>query len=491
MHRKIKSMSTLKHCAQQLLVIAPHAITRYCVYRQARQFLRELYLNRKHLNLKSTSLEHLRPYFAWRNNQISSLNQNPLKVNILGQRLSCLNQVAATFGTAASQDESSKFSITNPKYAAYLDSLVAEYDALQAGHLTMSDRDAKSSGHTQDVMARQNFLHSAVAVIKDLKAKHQEMRELSELCSNETDSDMKAMMESELSLYRTQLQEIEEELIDVIVGEDPADNSDIMLEVNAGVGGQEAMLFCQEMFTMYCNYAVRKGWQLREQFSDTSSEQGGARKASVEISGEGVYRLLKHEGGVHRVQRVPKTEKAGRVHTSTISVSVMPVPKEIDLNIQQKDLKMETFRNSGPGGQSVNTTDSAVRITHIPTGTVAEGKEERSQIKNRDIALKKLKQRIYEAILEEQQAQIRSSRKLQQGTRARSEKIRTYNFQQDRVTDHRTRESTSNLSQFMMFGGEGLDDLIEGLLLQERYQTMELSLEEWEEREQKESHKRS
>ncbi|RUS74947.1 hypothetical protein EGW08_017302 [Elysia chlorotica] len=365
--------------------------------------------------------------------------------------------------------------MSNPAFANYLESLVTEYDSLQAEHGRSSS--ATTDRQSQQITSRLNFLRSSTMVIEKLKAKHQEMIELSMLLNSETDSEMKKMMESELALYKNELEEIEEELIDVLVGDDPADNSDIVLEVTAGVGGQEAMLFCLEVFNMYCNYAVRKGWQLAEPVSDTSSEQGGARKASVEISGHGVYRQLKHEGGVHRVQRVPKTEKAGRIHTSTITVSVMPVPKEIDLDIQQKDLKVETFRNSGPGGQSVNTTDSAVRITHIPTGTVAEGKEERSQMKNKDIAMKKLKQRMYEAILSEQQAQIRESRKLQQGTRARSEKIRTYNFQQDRITDHRTRESTSNLAQFLMFGGEGLDGLIDGLVQQERYQTMELLLE--------------
>ncbi|GFO00049.1 peptide chain release factor 1 [Plakobranchus ocellatus] len=382
-----------------------------------------------------------------------------------------MKMLKAFYVTAHAED---KFSIQNPVYANYLNSLVEEFNALQAGGNSFTDESSSSEG--SQTLSRANFLHLAVGVIKRLKEKHDEMSELTFLLLDEKDPEMKKMMEAELNLYRNDLREMEEELVDVLVGDDPADNSDIMLEVTAGVGGQEAMLFCQEVFNMYCNYAVRKGWRLAEVTSDTS-EQGGSRKASVEISGDGVYRQLKHEGGVHRVQRVPRTEKAGRIHTSTITVSVMPQPKEIDIEIQQKDLKIETFRNSGPGGQSVNTTDSAVRITHIPTGTVAEGREERSQIKNRDIAMKKLKQRIYEAILNEQQAEIRASRTLQQGTRARSEKIRTYNFQQDRVTDHRTRESTSNLSHLLAVGGEGLDGLIDNLIQLDRYQTLEMMLE--------------
>ncbi|GFR61713.1 peptide chain release factor 1 [Elysia marginata] len=412
MHTLIKQGFSVQHCSkflyhklfqQQLPQSGSYRLPQYCVYRQARQLLRQLHGRKCFINNSNKFIlcSSQRNFISFSDNTCH--NPSPghkllkpfhnHKAEAQDQRPFNLSQLAAEFGTAQPQDVSSKFSISNPVYAAYLDSLLAEHESLQGGHDSSPDASLSPDSHPQGVLSRQSFLHSAVGVIKKLKAKHQEMSELSDLLNSETDSDMKKMMESELVLYRAQLEDIEEELIDVLVGDDPADNSDIMLEVTAGVGGQEAMLFCLEIFNMYCNYAARKGWQLTEPFSDTSSEQGGARKASVEISGDGVYRQLKHEGGVHRVQRVPKTEKAGRIHTSTITVSVMPVPREIDLDIRQQDLKVETFRNSGPGGQSVNTTDSAVRITHLPTGTVAEGKEERSQMKNRDIAMKKLKQR--------------------------------------------------------------------------------------------------
>ncbi|XP_041418658.1 peptide chain release factor 1-like, mitochondrial isoform X2 [Xenopus laevis] len=233
------------------------------------------------------------------------------------------------------------------------------------------------------------------------------------------------------------------------------------MEVTAGVGGQEAMLFTAEMFEMYNNYAVYKNWSfdLLEYFS---SELGGLRHATVSIGGHDAYRCLKFEGGVHRVQRVPKTEKQGRIHTSTMTVAILPQPSEINLVINPKDLRIETKRASGAGGQHVNTTDSAVRIVHIPTGVVSECQQERSQLKNREKAMQVLRAKLYTMKLEEETSKRYNARKIQIGTRGRSEKIRTYNYPQDRVTDHRIGKSLHNIEGFI-FGDELLDEMIQYL----------------------------
>ncbi|CAL1533701.1 unnamed protein product [Lymnaea stagnalis] len=364
------------------------------------------------------------------------------------------------------------FTVDNQLYVSFLKSLIDEHKEL---HETM-----QGDGNTQieQRQLRINFLNSVVDIIKKLQEKQVELQELTHIINVEEDVDMKSMIQKEIVEYKEEIQGIEEELIDVLVGEEPADNKATVLEVTAGVGGQEAMLFCAELFALYHNYANHKGWEITG-FSNDENELGGSRKATMEVSGEAVYKHLKHEAGVHRVQRIPKTEKAGRIHTSTVTVSVLPQPDEIDVDIQQNDLKIETFRGSGPGGQSVNTTDSAVRITHIPTGTVSECKQERSQIKNKDIAMKRLKLRIFETILEAEEIKRKSTRKMQIGSKGRSEKIRTYNFQQDRITDHRLKENYSNLSEFML-GGEGLDELISSLNCMDKYQTLESMLDAYE-----------
>ncbi|CAG5134471.1 unnamed protein product [Candidula unifasciata] len=368
---------------------------------------------------------------------------------------------------------SSKFTIKNPLYASYLDSLVEEYNLLS---------ESQSSSHNTQLTKHQalrfRFLRPVVETIKRIQEKQSEAQELASAIQGETDKDMRKMMETEIEKYHEIIEELEEELVGVLVGKEPADHNDIILEVSAGVGGQEAMLFAAEILDMYCNYAHFKGWTITG-LSAEKSEIGGIRRGTVEITGQDVYKHMKYEAGVHRVQRVPKTEKAGRIHTSTISVTVLPQPREIDIDIQQKDLKLETFRGSGPGGQSVNTTDSAVRITHIPTGTVSECRQERSQIKNKELAMKNLKNKMYQVILEEEVAQRRAVLKMQAGSLSRSEKIRTYNFQQDRITDHRVKESLSDLTVFMT-GNERLDDLISVLAENDRIQVLEAMLEAYE-----------
>ncbi|XP_051869061.1 peptide chain release factor 1-like, mitochondrial isoform X2 [Pristis pectinata] len=221
------------------------------------------------------------------------------------------------------------------------------------------------------------------------------------------------------------------------------------------------MLFTAEMFEMYQSYAAYKRWHF-EVLEYRHSELGGLRHAAASVSGQGSYRHMKHEGGVHRVQRVPRTEKQGRTHTSTMTVAVLPQPTEIDLTISPKDLRIETKRASGAGGQHVNTTDSAVRILHLPTGVVAECQQERSQLRNRERAMQLLRAKLYRMKLDEETSRRQYARSIQIGTRGRSEKIRTYNFPQDRVTDHRIGKSLYNLKDFML-GGELLDEMVEEL----------------------------
>ncbi|KAM4866507.1 peptide chain release factor 1-like, mitochondrial isoform 2-T2 [Thomomys bottae] len=239
------------------------------------------------------------------------------------------------------------------------------------------------------------------------------------------------------------------------------DENDLILEVTAGVGGQEAMLFTSEMFDMYQQYASFKRWHF-EILDYFPSELGGLRHACASIGGSDVYKHMKYEGGVHRVQRVPKTEKQGRIHTSTMTVAILPQPTEINLVINPKDLRIDTKRASGAGGQHVNTTDSAVRIVHLPTGIVSECQQERSQLKNRETAMKKLRAKLYSMYMEEETNKRYDARKVQVGTKGRSEKIRTYNFPQNRVTDHRINKSLYDLEAFMQ-GDCLLDELIQSL----------------------------
>jgi peptide chain release factor 1 len=252
---------------------------------------------------------------------------------------------------------------------------------------------------------------------------------------------------------------LSDELKILLVPKDPNDDRNVLVEIRAGTGGEEAALFAGELYRCYTRYAERQRWRI-ELMSLSEADQGGIKDVVVNIEGKGAYSKLKYESGVHRVQRVPSTEASGRIHTSAATVAVLPEADDIDIQINEKDLRVETFCSSGPGGQSVNTTYSAVRLTHIPTGTVVSQQDEKSQIKNRAKALKVLRTRLYEAELQKQQDAIAKERRGQVGSGDRSEKIRTYNFPQSRVTDHRINFTTHQL-QSVMDGN--LDELIDAL----------------------------
>jgi len=273
------------------------------------------------------------------------------------------------------------------------------------------------------------------------------------------DAELADLASEELPALQAELEKLKQRLKVLLLPEDPLDDKDVILEIRAGAGGEEAALFAADLFRMYSRYAALRGWRV-ELMSESHASAGGYKEVVASLSGEKVYSTMKFEGGVHRVQRVPETESQGRIHTSTVTVAVMPEADEVDVQIDEKDLQIDRFRSSGPGGQSVNTTDSAVRITHIPTGLVVQCQDERSQIKNKAKALKILRARIYEKELAEQHAEQSESRRSMVGTGERAEKIRTYNFPQNRVSDHRIGLTLRKLDRFV--DGE-LDEVFDAL----------------------------
>jgi peptide chain release factor 1 len=276
----------------------------------------------------------------------------------------------------------------------------------------------------------------------------QELEENRELAQSEKDPEMRTLAREEVARLAAEKERLEEEIRILLLPKDPNDEKNILIEIRAGAGGEEAALFASELFRSYSMYAAMKGWKV-EMLSHSETGLGGTKEVIAMIEGKGAYSRLKYESGVHRVQRVPATEAGGRIHTSTVTVAVIPEAEEVDVQIGPEDLRIDVFRSSGPGGQSVNTTDSAVRITHVPTGLVVSCQDEKSQLKNKTKALKILRSRLYDLERERQRSERADMRRSMVGTGDRSERIRTYNFPQSRVTDHRIGLTVHQLSQVL------------------------------------------
>ena len=298
----------------------------------------------------------------------------------------------------------------------------------------------------------------------EYKKVEEEMKDVENTLKDETDRDMKALLEEEYYDCKNKLEKISEELKILLLPKDPNDDKNVIMEIRSGAGGEEAALFAGDLYRMYLRYADKNKWKA-EEIDINETELGGIKEVVFSISGKGAYSKLKYESGVHRVQRVPETESQGRIQTSTVTVAVLPEAVDVEINIDEKDLKIDTYRSSGAGGQHVNKTESCIRMTHLPTGIVVTCQDERSQLKNREKAMKVMKSRLYDYYNSQYQSEYAENRKNQIGTGDRSERIRTYNFPQGRITDHRIGFTAYNLDEFML--GD-IDAMVEALTLADR-----------------------
>jgi peptide chain release factor 1 len=307
---------------------------------------------------------------------------------------------------------------------------------------------------------------TAFGEYKDVLAR---IEEAQHILKEDGDAELREVAQLELGGLREREASLEQRLRELLLPKDPADERNVLVEIRAGAGGDEAALFAADLARMYTKYAERQGWRV-ETMDSHPTGQGGFKEIIFSVQGKGAWSRLKFERGVHRVQRIPVTESAGRIHTSTVTVAVLPEAEDVDVRIEEKDIKVDVYRSSGPGGQGVNTTDSAVRLTHLPTGLVVTCQDERSQIKNRAKALRVLRARLLERAQEEQRSQIAAARRSQVGTGERSERIRTYNFPQGRVTDHRIGLTLHRLPDIL----EGdLDEVVDALQASERAELLQ------------------
>ena len=339
-----------------------------------------------------------------------------------------------------------------------LEDLVIRYEEVM-GELQEPDV-ANDANRFRSLMKEQSDLAPIVEAYKEYKQCKQNVEDSLMMLEEESDEEMRELAKEELNESKNRIEELEKEMKILLLPKDPNDDKNVIVEIRAGAGGDEAALFAAEVYRMYVHYAEGRRWKV-EMISLNENGIGGFKECVFMISGQGAYSRLKYESGVHRVQRVPETESGGRIHTSTITVAIMPEAEEVDVELDMNDCKFDVFRASGNGGQCVNTTDSAVRLTHIPTGIVISCQDEKSQLKNKDKALKVLRARLYEMELAKQHDAEAEARKSQVGTGDRSEKIRTYNFPQGRVTDHRIKLTLHKLDSVL--NGD-LDEIIDSLI---------------------------
>jgi peptide chain release factor 1 len=361
-------------------------------------------------------------------------------------------------------------SVDNKKIGSTRPAFEEKLDQVLAHHTEIADQLADSAELPSTELVRlskeYSDLSDVVGRIGEWKEATDEISELATMIADAgEDDDLRKMAEGEFDALKERIPTLEDAIKLALLPRDEADERNAILEVRAGTGGDEAALFAGDLFRMYQRYAELRGWKF-EVMETSETDRGGYKDATASISGNGVFSRLKFESGVHRVQRVPQTETQGRIHTSAATVAVLPEAEEVDVDINEKELRIDVFRASGPGGQSVNTTDSAVRITHLPTGIVVSQQDEKSQHKNRAKAMKILRARLYDHMRQLRDDERAADRKSQVGTGDRSERIRTYNYPQGRVTDHRIGLTLHKLDRIIV--GEGLDEVIETLIAEDQ-----------------------
>ncbi|WP_409252261.1 peptide chain release factor 1 [Bacillus sp. SCS-153A] len=315
----------------------------------------------------------------------------------------------------------------------------------------------------------QSNIQETVEAYREYKEATSQFKDAKSMLEEKLDADMREMVKEEVSELEEKIEQLEERMKILLIPKDPNDDKNVIMEVRGAAGGDEAALFAGDLYRMYSRYAEAQGWKT-EVMEANSTGVGGYKEIIFMINGNGAYSKMKYENGAHRVQRVPETESGGRIHTSTATVACLPEAEEVEIDIHEKDIRVDTFASSGPGGQSVNTTMSAVRLTHLPTGVVVSCQDEKSQIKNKEKAMKVLRARVYDKFQQEAQAEYDANRKSAVGTGDRSERIRTYNFPQNRVTDHRIGLTIQKLDQIL----EGkMDDVIDALILEDQSKLLE------------------